>query len=332
MNAKRRFERYLVIAVAVVLFFPSAVQFVTGGDQGGGGGGPTVAGRSTFQRRGDSPSPGPSGTLSLKKSGDKQMVAVDIQDLPGDSFGLFFGFLHTPGTNIIFPIGPLDENPDDRWSMQYNSVGSAHPALPVEDIEDMAGLFLTIATTINSTTNLVDCVTNIVCTTNELMELICTTNLDSCATNIIYPSFLFTQVPRLTSGTGQFNSKGKDSLELPELPPSSKAKGTVQTKFTATQGRSFLCILADGLLGGQVYSLWMSTNVGGSVVTNIGEMVELKRTSRVFKRDTKLGETLPGEVGSVTNLYGFNFEIRDAFDNVYLSGVVPPAPAPPQPD
>jgi hypothetical protein len=45
--------------------------------------------------------------------------------------------------------------------------------------------------------------------------------------------------------------------------------------------------------------------------------------SAFYRRDTRLGETLPFSASTVTNLSGFNLEIRDAFGDVHLKGTIP---------
>jgi hypothetical protein len=347
MNRTRCFEKYVIVAIALIAFLPGATRVVIGG------GAASTSARTTFQRTVDTPSPGAQGTVDLKNSGGKQTFKVDVENIGGDSFGLFLGFQNGFDTNKVFLIGALNGLLSGHWVVDYSANNGLAPVQLlgcyddgesercVGELGDLSGMFLFISQP-TGTTNITDCVTNLVnCTTNlddcitNIVEGVtnvtdcvtnlvnCTTNIDDCVTNVTVGAVLVTEVPPLTSNNGIFNFKGKSALVLPEVPPNGKAKGSVSVKFTATQGRSFLDIRAMSLFGNQVYSLYMSTNAGGAAETKIAEMTESSPTSVFYRRDTKLGETLPFFVSTVTNLSGFNIEIRDAFNDVHLEGTIP---------
>jgi hypothetical protein len=311
MKWTKRSERFLITGVATLLFFPSAMRVMSG--NGGGGDDRKISGRSTWQRVVDEPDAIGFGTLDLSIRKDKQTFALRVRNLPGDSMGLFVSDQIVAGTNMGFLISPLQRRGSNQWFASYMGTDGAPFPLPFEDLEDMAGLYLFIATPAG-VTNISDCVTNIVDDT---------TNITDCVTNVFYDAFLFTQVPVLTEKPSLFNLKASESLERAEDSPAPGASGIVQVKFDAKKGRSFFCVRGDRLLAGQVYSLWMSDAPGGEVAANVGEMTAMGRTTRVFKRDTLRGEMLPQLAGTVTNLAGFHFEIRDEFGFLYLEGVVP---------
>jgi hypothetical protein len=327
MNAKCHWDKALVITHVLVLFAPSAVRLVRG--NGGGG---SLSARTTLQRTVDSSGAGPSGSATLRKSGTKQSFQLQVRDLAGESFGLFVGLENGFDTNLVQFIAPLNKRTNDRWVLEYSANTGMVPVQfsdlcvvdgdetnCVTDIEQLAGFFLFVANPTGQT-NVVCDEENIICVTNEMAEVTCTTN---CVTNVTVGSVLVAEVPALVPAAGLFNTKGKVALLPPAIPPNPKARGSLNAKFSATQGRSLLDIRASGLFGGQVYSLWMSDEPGGLVVSHVATLTQPRSSSGFYKRDTKLGETLPMLVSTVTNLSGFNVEIRDAFNATHLEGTIP---------
>jgi hypothetical protein len=115
-------------------------------------------------------------------------------------------------------------------------------------------------------------------------------------------------------------------MSQPPISIDLSAKGTVRSKFIGRKGASLLDIRAGGLARGQLYSLWLSTNSVGT--NNYLEFADMTQSSQLsssasFRRDTSRGEQLPFATSTVTNLSGFNFEIRDSFDAVHLQGTLP---------
>lgn len=327
MKVQKRFEIWIVILVAVVLFSPSLVHHVTGGP------GATLQGTMSLQRTVDTPSPGPFGSVSLVQSANgKQTFNVDVKQLEGQSFGIYFATNNTFDTNAVFFLGSLDLKTNGHWAIQYSAVGSAPPQLTtripgVTDLMDMAGLFIFVSNPSGST-NFSGCVTNITgCTTNIVGGVTnfdnCVTNIDSCVTNPVVNGVLVAEVPPLLANASAFNFKGKAILGLPIAPPSPNAKGFITTKFNAKTGTSLLDIRATGLNGGQVYTVYFSTTPGGLTFTNLSITLNQVGNSFSFHRDTRLGETLPLLASTVTNLSGINIEIRDAFDDLHLGGTIP---------
>jgi len=329
MSFKKRYERWLILGVAVVLFFPAAVRF------GIGAAGTKSSATATFQRTVDTPSPGPKGSVQLKKNGSKQTFLVDIRDLEGESFGLFLGFSNNNETNIVCDttnlvcvtnlvtseitcttncvtnevkvsvglIGVLRGLTNNHWVVEYEANDGFAPVQLsgcftdgmntncISDLDDLAGMFLFIANP-SDESNTVNAV-------------------------------LFAEVPPLTTGKS-VKFKGKTKLALSAVPPNPNAKGFITEKFDGTRGTSLLDIRCQNLFGGQQYSLWMSTIPGGIVVTNIADMAQTNGPGKAtFRRYTAMGDQLPFSTSVVTNLSGFNIEIRDAFDGVHLQGTIP---------
>src|SRR6266446_3316677 len=55
----------------------------------------------TFQRAIDTPSPGPSGTVVLKKQAATQSFTVNVRNLPGSSYGVFYGVANTTNSPVF---------------------------------------------------------------------------------------------------------------------------------------------------------------------------------------------------------------------------------------
>lgn len=240
--------------------------------------------RMMFQREVDTPSPGPTGTVTLSKRNGKQTFRVDVRNLAGESFGLFYG--NSLDSNaLVRLIATMDRGASNaNWSLAYEAVGGAPPQLPVADLDDLSSTFLFIAQ-------------------------------PSDASNVV-DSVLFAPVPSLLSPITSFNTK--TPLLLPPIPPSLTSKGFVRSQFVSAQGRSVFEVRTKGLPGGNQYSVWIADAPGSTNFTDIGTL-----TSGVFRRDTKKGETLPLSADTVTNLTGHTILIRDAFGDLHLFGQIP---------
>ena len=308
MTWKRQYEKFLIVAVAVTFFSPNASRLVRGG------GGSSLSARSFFQRTVDSPGEGANGTLELKKNGNKQSIQIDVHGLGDESMGIFIG-TSTDTNDPIARIAPLNGKTNNHWVLTLESDAGAPPQLStslltVNDLDDMAGFFLFVGNPAGAT-NIHDCVTNEV-----------DGSVGNCITSEVFHTFLFTQIPSLSSANSSFNTKTKIAMNQPAIPESPNAKGTVITKFNASQGRSLFEVVASGLPGGQTYSLMLSNSftVG---FTNIAELTTGSGKKVSFKRDTKLGETLPLHAATVTNLSGTVILITDDLDFVHLFTVLP---------
>jgi hypothetical protein len=325
MKPRIRFERWLVAALAILLFSPAVMRLVIGAAA------PRVSATTTFQRAVDTPSPGPLGTVKLvMQPNGKETFEVNISKLEGQSFGLFFGEENTFNTNTVFLIGPLSLVTNGHWKLHYEAVGHAPPQLPVAHLDDLEGLFLFVSNP-SGDTNVTGCVTNITDCTLSIVGGVtnfdnCVTNITGCVTNPVVSSVLVAQVPPLTAKPQIFSHMGRSLLttdEMPNAPPSLNAMGTVTVKFSGSTGVSMLDIRASRLAGGQSYSLWFSTEIGGSTYTNVASLTPAGSPKVAFTRNTKMGETLPMLASTVTNLSGRNIQIRDAFDLVHLQGTIP---------
>jgi hypothetical protein len=75
-----------------------------------------------------------------------------------------------------------------------------------------------------------------------------------------------------------------------------------------------LDIQASGLLGGQVYSVWLANDLGNTNFSNVGTMTLNKSgTNARFLRDTKFGDPLPEQLPDTSQIRGRAFVIEDDF-------------------
>jgi len=246
-----------------------------------------------FQRSVDSPSPGANGIVLLKKQGAKQIFSVTVNNLPGSSFGVFYGVANNTNSPVFLISVMNRQGANNDWVLHYEAVGGAPPQLPVPDLDDLAGLYLFIA--------------------------------QPSGTNAIVNGVLFTQIPPLTkrSAAPHFNTRSR--LALPAgAPPNPAEKGTIQSAFIGTRGRSLFSVRATNLSGGGSYTLLLEDPPSSSSFTNIGSLVlSTDTTTGTFARDTANGETLPFELPTSQDLSGRGIQIRDAFNQLHLEGVVP---------
>ncbi len=81
---------------------------------------------------------------------------------------------------------------------------------------------------------------------------------------------------------------------------------------------------ATHLSGGGSYTLFLEDPPSSSSFTNIGSLVlSPNTTTGTFGRDTAKGETLPFELSTSQDLSGRGIQIRDAFNQLHLEGVIP---------
>jgi hypothetical protein len=265
----------------------------------------------------------PRGSVVLRRQGMKQSFAVDVHYLAGANLGAFRG--DTFSTNFpAFLIAALNQNDPTNggWNLKLTSTTGAPLPLGVADVTNLVDKFIYIATPgytniIGGVTNLVGCTTNIVGGVTNLVG--CTTNIVGSVTNIIIGAVLWAPVPPLMANPAQQSFKGRNPLE--HTPSSQLSHGWIKDRFGGTRGESFLDIRAMALPRGNEYAVWMED--GGSF-TNIGPMVfSLSGAVMHFTRDTRKGDPLPLEVPYIGDLSGRSIEIRDQFDDVHLTGVIP---------
>ncbi len=143
-----------------------------------------------FQRNVDTPSPGPNGIAVLKKQGTKQIFSVTVNNLPGSSFGVFYGVSNVSNTTNtpVFLISVMNrQGTNNTWVLHYEGIGGAPPQLPVADLDDLAGTYLFIA--------------------------------QPSGTNSIVDVILFAQVPPLTKQSAAPHFNAKSPLTVPAGAP-----------------------------------------------------------------------------------------------------------------
>ncbi len=127
--------------------------------------------------------------------------------------------------------------------------------------------------------------------------------------------YLFAVLPSLTNLLN-VNLQGP----LPAAPgsPALDAVGLVKLRSKAKAGTSRFEIKAKGLPVGPTYTVWVAEGTTeGAALSQVGTLVKGK-----LKIDTKKGQTLPFEVGFLSDLYGRAIEVRDGTTTV-LSGTIP---------
>ncbi|MGA2603682.1 MAG: hypothetical protein ABSG14_05590 [Verrucomicrobiia bacterium] len=277
---------------------------------------PPIFAVSTFQAAVSATSPGARGTAILEEKGSNQIFSVTINDLSGvsngtsGSFGVFVTAANNTNT-LAYLIGPLSlQGTNNTWVLKYEAVGTA-PAqlsdtnrlgqLAVTNLEDLVGRYLLIANP--GYTNVVNGVTN----------------------EVVY-AVLFTRIPAFTTKAEAPHYYRKSPLIVPDVdPPNPHEKGWVKTLYTGSQGRSVFDLSAFHLSGGGTYSIFIEDPPFSSIMTNIGLLMISTNSGHTgtYNIDTRQGETLPFSSATVSNLSRRAIQIRDAFDEIHLEGIIP---------
>jgi hypothetical protein len=268
---------------------------------------PPIFAVSTFQATVPATSPGPHGTAVLEEKGSNQIFSVTINNLSGvsngtaGSFGVFVGGANTNNAPVSL-IGPLNlQGTNYTWTLKYQAKGKPPAQLGVSNMTDLVGQFLFIANP--GYTNIVHGVTN-----------------------IVYSDVLFAQIPAFTTRANAPHYHRKSLLSVPDVaPPNPSEKGYVKTVLDGVHGRSVFDLRATHLSGGGTYSIFIEDPPSSAIMTNIGFLMLSTNNvhSGSYNIDTRQGETLPLESPTVTNLTGRVIEIRDAFDEIHLEGIIP---------
>jgi hypothetical protein len=276
-------------------------------------------------RRTIDPSPrGPTGTILLKESNGKQFVSVTVKGLSLVSLGTSLQGTNSFNTNdFIFLVAPLDRTSSTKgnWSRMSGPTNAAPEQFGtyVTNITDLAGSSIDIISAPPST-NIINGVTNIVNGVTNIVNGV--TNITGGATVIVggitglfFNAYLWAPIPELVANPALSNFSKHAKLTLPDPPvPSARAAGNVKVQFNAAQGRSVLDIQASGLLGGQVYSVWLANDLGNTNFSNVGTMTLNKSgTNARFLRDTKFGDPLPEQLPDTSQIRGRAFVIEDDF-------------------
>jgi hypothetical protein len=252
----------------------------------------------------------------LEEKGSNQIFSVTINNLSGvsngtsGSFGVFVTSANTT-SSPIYSDRPL-EPPRNQLhvDLKYEAVGTA-PAqlsdtnrlgqLAVTNLEDLVGQYLLIANP--GYTNVVNGVTN----------------------EIVY-AVLFTRIPAFTTKADAPHYHRKSPLIVPDVdPPNPHEKGWVKTIYNGSQGRSVFELSAFHLSGGGTYSIFIEDPPSSSIMTNIGLLMISTNSGHTgtYNIDTRQGETLPWKFPTVRDLSDRAIQIRDAFDEIHLEGIIP---------
>jgi hypothetical protein len=280
-----------------------------------------------------------SALMTIDTSG-KQTFQVKVFDLGEDNFGPDIEEEFIISTNVVpfVPLAPLDRTnvKKGNWSRTFVGVGQAPTDfLPFfGDLTELNGNIVTVdqpgtpfvTTTftniIGGVTNISMGVTNIVGTTTNIINGIVIPNPGQTSTVF---SVLWAPLPALTSQPGLLSYHRRSTL-VTVSDASPHARGTVKISFTGPTGRSVLDVRAVNLTRGQQYTLFIAntTNQNMTVMIPVDKMTQkdLGPTAR-FLRDTQFADPLPQQVRDVGDLSGRIIQIRDAFDDVHLQGVIP---------
>ncbi len=286
----------------------------------------TSSAQGQFRRTVDPSDRSASGTVSLVKKGDKQVVQVEIKGLAQESFAIFIGSTPTFDTNsLVQSVAPLDRTSlkKGQWSRVLIGTNGAPAELPVEDLSQLAGGNLVIAKP--GDIQLETGVTNIVGNTTNIIFGI-PLPLPN-VTNMVLAALWAPLSPRMVSHASEtFSRVATMSPPQNAPPPSPGAVGFVKVKFNGPQGRSILDVEARNLVRGQVYSVFVSdsTDSETAVLIKAGEMTLSKSGSRAsFVRDTQFGDPLPQQAANIGDLSGRLIVIADEFDDFHLEATIP---------
>src|ERR1051326_7035564 len=303
-------------AVGCVALFVSFVLSVSAGPASA----PSFAG-SQFQRTVDPSERSAFGTVKFKKDGLKQSVVFQVNNLAEESFGIFIGDFPFFTTNVLLDTVSLLNRASVKKGTWYSVMKSDNGApleFSVNDLDDLAGTFLTVAKP--EDINLLIGVTNVI---GNVTNVIFGQEIPSSSTTTVF-AVLWAPVPALSANPSADSFSRKANFALADSPlPNPQSKAIVQTKFNAVQGRSILDVRATGLVQGQEYSVWI-TDVDGLIFVPAGDMtVNRNGSSARFIRDTQFGDPLPQQSRDVRDLSGRAIVIRDKFGNVHLEGIIP---------
>lgn len=276
-----------------------------------------------------------SGEITLRQSGNRQLLDVRVNRLANLSFALFLGtngnsYATNDLVNYVALLG-LQNARQGTWSRSLKNTNEAPLEVPFFDnLYELSGSLFTIsspgADLLLGVTNIVNCLTNITgtatnvnCTTNILVGL---PNAATGATGTVF-SVLWAPIPQLLRNPGISNRTARADLVRPAAPaPSPDARGKIMTRLVNARGQNVLDIMASRLIAGQEYSVWIGDATNAVVFIKAGDMTARGNTYR-FVRDTRHGDPLPQQKAYVTDLTGYPVVILDAFENVHLFGTIP---------
>src|SRR5262245_35361687 len=259
---------------------------------GGSGGGSTSKVQVSLQRPTPAPDADAFGKVELEKQGSEQEFKVDGRNLPAgpaDGFGVFVEEGVGSGTFLTVGAMALKSPSQGRWELNLEHPGAAPPQLGVADLTDLAGRRVEVRGTSGAL-------------------------------------YLWAILPSIGSSPCAGSVNQKAGLSPPAVsPPSPAAKGTVAVKLKASQGISFFELkVQKGLVPTPDYVVWIEDAPGSGTFTAAGALqMKASGTKGRLRRDTKKGDSLPLEVGSVLDLSGRAVQVRDGASAVHLVGTIP---------
>lgn len=297
--------------------------------------------RTQLRRTADpSPRAAHGSVLMLIDANGNQTFQVDVVGLGQANFAPIVRAEPSFTTNIttVLPLAPLNRTslahgdwsrtlvgtnqaPADFLSvfgslteLDGNSVDISQPGIP---------LVTTIYTNIlANVTNVSFGVTNIVGPVTNVIDGIVIPNPGQIG---VFFAALWAPLPALSADPSSLSYHRHGTL-TPVGDASPKAKANVNISFSGTSGRSLLEVRAVNLTKGQQYTLFVAdrTNQDTYVMIPVDNMVQFNLGSAAsLVRDTKFADPLPQQARDIGDLSGRIVQIRDAFDVVHLSGIMP---------
>ena len=270
--------------------------------------------------------------LVQKLASGKQEVYVQVSGLGEDNFYIALGttspFYTTNSLeNLIAPLNRAKLS-TGAWNRRLVGNGVApleFQEFDVGDLTELAGRYLTVGQPGNdelvqntSFTNIVNGITNIITGTYIPLPPPAVTNgiLD----------ILWAPIPTLSTDPGASSFNHTLKLSLPGPPnPSPNAIGILKTRFNNASGESLFQLRINHMTKGQTYSVWIANAaVAPTELIKAGDLVlTAGGSSGTFIRDTRFGDPIPQNYGNPGELSGRVIQVRDAFDVIHLSGVIP---------
>jgi hypothetical protein len=263
--------------------------------------------------------------LTVDNNG-KQTMQANVGGLGLEAFALFQAPYATFVTNCctdgIAPLNQLNVA-KGTWSRLVTGTNAPPPELinlGYANLSDLDGTRADIAGPASVLSEIVTSTNIVGNTTNLVMGIPVPTPV---VTNIVQ-TVLWAPLYAPSADPSSRSYLRKGTLSLPDVPPGPGAKATVTVRFNGSSGESIFDVRATHLERGQVYQVWIAdtTNQTSYVLIDAGTMTSISSSAR-YLRDTKFGDPLPQQVRDAGDLSGHIIEIRDQFDFVYLTGLVP---------
>ncbi len=269
----------------------------------------------------------PSGRVTLRKQGIKQIFDVDVRNLSSSlsssnaGWGVWLDLNSTFRTND--PVSLL---------CQLNRlVSTGEQYVATQEALNTAPQFLAV-----SIPDLNDLANHAICIGSPTMI---------GTTNVVVDCVLWAPIPALLPAPGKTSFNKHALLALPVPPvingqlwvPAPNARGKINLRYSGLTGQSFIEVNAENLLGGHSYSVWMTlttvddpaypaciTNSVSSCLTNLDQLtLSISGSGGQYVRDTKVGDSLPLQFEYADDLSNHLLMIEDEDNLIYLQGVIP---------